>query len=87
MSRNIKEKFISIAEVVYYDPKSKVQEPMRLKVQVNLTETSVIHNFYLPEWLDTHKDQISNSILKASKNITGESKFRFLKVNKVPFYS
>ena len=87
MIRKNTNNFVSIAEVVYYNPDANIHGPIRLDIQVDLSETSSMHKFDLPNWLEVHRDQISKSIFKASKNSTGESKFRFVRVKKIPFYS
>tara|TARA_R110001599_G_scaffold15794_3_gene65471 strand:+ start:1114 stop:1380 length:267 start_codon:yes stop_codon:yes gene_type:complete len=87
MARKNINKFVSVAEVVYYDPNQNVPEATRFEIEINFQESSTVSGFYLPDWLDEHKNQISKSIFKASQNISGESTFRFLRVRKVPYYS
>ena len=86
MVRKNTSNFISIAEVVYYDPKSGMDEAIRMNIDINLNESKHL-NYGLPEWLEEHRDQIAKSIVKAAQNAKGESKFRFLKVTKIPFYN
>lgn len=77
-------KFVSIAEVVYYSPNEGTEEAMRLNIEVDLKES--VTPIELPFWLEEHREQIAKSIVKAAKSTKGESKFRFVKVSKIPYY-
>ena len=83
MSRKVNENYELLWEMVYHNPKEVKGTPARLLVKIN-TNDPLSHNVNIYDWIEEHRDQIAQTIIKAVKN--KESKYRCLKVFKVPFY-
>jgi len=83
MSRKVNENYELLWEMVYHNPKEVKGTPARLLVKLN-TNDPLAHRVNIYDWIEEHRDQIAKTIIKAVKN--NESKYRCLKVFKVPFY-
>jgi len=84
MSRRAKENYETLWELVYHNPKEVKGTPARLLVKVDTNHPlSQQQDFY--NWIEKHRDQIAQSVIKAVRNKS--SKFRCIKIFKVPFYS
>lgn len=83
MSRKVNENYELLWEMVYHNPKEVKGTPARLLVKIN-TNDPLSHSVNIYDWIEEHRDQIAQTIIKAVKN--KESKYRCLKVFKVPFY-
>ena len=84
MLRKAEDKYELLWEMVYHNPKEVKGTPARLLVKVDTNHPiSQADDFYA--WIEEHRNQIAKSVVKAVINKT--SKYRCIKVFKVPFYS
>jgi len=83
MSPKVNENYELLWEMVYHNPKEVKGTPARLLVKIN-TNDPIAHRVNIYDWVENHSDQIAKTIIKAVKN--KESKYKFIKVFKVPFY-
>jgi|TARA_R110002020_G_scaffold202084_7_gene405091 hypothetical protein len=84
MLKKSKENYIVLWEMVYNNPKELKGTPARLLVKID-KNNSVYKTGEVDQWVQEHRDQIAQCIIKAIKNKV--SKYRCVKVFKVPFYS
>ena len=84
MLRKAEDNYELLWEMVYHNPKEVKGTPARLLVKVN-TKHPLAQDEGLYTWIEEHRDQIAQAVLRAVKNKT--SVYRCLKVFKVPFYS
>ena len=84
MLKKAEDNYEVLWEMVYHNPKEIKGTPARLLVKVN-TNHPIPQQEDIYAWIEEHRDQIAQCIIKAVRNKT--SKYRCLKVFKVPFYS
>jgi len=84
MLKKAEDNYELLWEMVYHNPKEVKGTPARLLVKVDTNHPlSKQDDFY--QWIEKHRDQIAQCVIKAVRNKT--SKYRCVKVFKVPFYS
>jgi len=84
MSRKAKPNYILLWEMVYSNPNKVKHTPARLLVKVDM-DSEIYNAGEFDHWIEEHRNQIAQCVIKAIKN--NVSKYRCIKVFKVPFYS
>jgi len=76
-----------IWEMVYHNPKEVDHTPSRVVLKLDRNNPSALRNDELFDWLAVHKDQVARAVIKSLKSKTGTSKYQFVTVSKIPFYT
>jgi len=61
--------------------------PSRLLLKRDRKNPEVLKGEELFHWLADHKDQVARAVVKALKSRTKQSKYQFIAIFKVPFYT
>ena len=77
----------TIWEMVYHNPTVVDGTPSRLLLKLAKKHPKALHGEALFDWLAEHKDPIARAVIKALKSKTGISKYQFITIFKVPFYT
>ena len=73
----------TVWEMVYHNPSVIDGPPSRLLLKRDRKNPEVLKGEELFHWLADHKDQVA----KALKSRTKQSKYQFIAIFKVPFYT
>ena len=76
-----------IWEMVYHNPNEVDHTPSRVVLKLDRNNPSALKNEELFDWLAVHKDEVARAVIKSLKSKTGTSKYQFVTVSKIPFYT
>tara|TARA_R100000935_G_scaffold31209_2_gene51735 strand:- start:2563 stop:2826 length:264 start_codon:yes stop_codon:yes gene_type:complete len=77
----------TVWEMVYHNPSVIDGPPSRLLLKRDRKNPEVLKGEELFHWLADHKDQVARAVVKALKSRTKQSKYQFIAIFKVPFYT
>tara|TARA_R100000742_G_C4272174_1_gene91285 strand:+ start:1210 stop:1473 length:264 start_codon:yes stop_codon:yes gene_type:complete len=76
-----------IWEMVYHNPHEVEGSPARLLLKLDKNDPTALVGDDMYDWLTEHKDQVSKAVVKAIKSKTNKSKYKFVTIFKIPFYT
>jgi hypothetical protein len=73
--------------MVYHNPKEVEHTPSRVVLKLDRSNPLSLRNDELFDWLAENRDEVARAVIRSLKSKTGTSKYQFVTVSKIPFYT